>query len=102
MGMKDEREPLKNEGDSPPITRAVHIIGLCVSVWTTTACTPAESPKVATVSLRQGGAPADATVIIDDQPLGAFDFVAAHGVTLPPGLHPVTAPPRGYFAWDRE
>jgi hypothetical protein len=76
-------------------------IGLCVLV-SLTACAPAESPKIATVSLRLAGAPSDATVIIDDEPLGTFDFVAAHGVALPPGVHHITVQARGHFPWDRE
>ena len=67
-----------------------------------TACAPAEAPAVPTVSLRLAGAPADATVTVDDEPIGTLDFVAAHGVALPPGTHRVTVRARGYFPWDRE
>jgi hypothetical protein len=48
------------------------------------------------------GGPPNASVTIDDEPLGALDFVAAHGVALPPGLHHVTVKAQGYFPWDRE
>jgi hypothetical protein len=49
-----------------------------------------------------GGQPADATVIVDDETVGTLDFVAAHGVALPPGVHHVTVKATGYFPWDRE
>ncbi len=66
------------------------------------ACEPAQAPAVPTVSLRVAGAPAEATVIIDDNLLGTFDFVAARGVALPPGKHRITVHASGYFPWDRE
>jgi len=66
------------------------------------ACEPAQAPTVPTVSLRVAGAPAEATVVIDDTVLGTFDFVAAHGVALPPGKHRITVHATGYFPWDRE
>jgi PEGA domain len=62
---------------------------------------PAVAPKP-TVSLRMGGTPSDATVIIDEQVMGSLDLVAAHGVALPPGVHHVTVKASGYFPWDRE
>jgi PEGA domain len=43
-----------------------------------------------------------ATVVVDEETLGTFDFVAAHGVALPPGVHHVTITADGYFPWDRE
>jgi hypothetical protein len=48
------------------------------------------------------GAPAGATVIIDEEALGTLDFVAAHGVALPPGLHHVTVKATGFFPSDTE
>lgn len=54
------------------------------------------------MSLRLQGSPADATVIIDDQAIGTLDFVAAHGVALPPGVHHLTVKAAGYFPWDHE
>ena len=48
------------------------------------------------------GTPADAAVIIDEEAVGQLDFVAAHGVALPPGVHHVTVKARGYFPLDRE
>jgi hypothetical protein len=65
------------------------------------ACTPARSPGGPTVSLRMSGSPADATVIVDEESLGSLDFVAAHGVALPPGTHYVTVKSPGYFPLDR-
>ncbi len=65
-------------------------------------CPPPYAQSAApTVSLRVHGAPADATVVIDDNALGTFDFVAAHGVALPPGVHRVSVTASGYFPWDR-
>jgi hypothetical protein len=66
------------------------------------ACTPAASPSRPTISLRLRGGPPDATVVVDEETLGTFDYVAAHGVALPPGVHHVTVQEPGYFPWDRE
>jgi hypothetical protein len=64
------------------------------------ACQPAQSASQPTVSLRMRGTPSGATVIIDEEALGTLDFVAAHGVALPPGLHHVTVKASGYFPSD--
>ena len=64
------------------------------------ACQPAQSAHQPTVSLRIKGTPASATVIIDEEALGSLDFVAAHGVALPPGTHHVTVKAAGYFPSD--
>jgi hypothetical protein len=66
------------------------------------ACEPAVPGRQPTVSLRMGGQPPDATVVIDEETVGTLDFVAAHGVALPPGMHRVTVKAEGYFPWDRE
>ncbi len=67
------------------------------------ACVPPEAPgKQPTISLRVRGTPASATVIIDEEALGTLDFVAAHGVALPPGVHHVTVKAVGYFPSDTE
>jgi hypothetical protein len=58
-------------------------------------------PPTAKTSLRVGGAPGDASVTIDDQYIGVFAFVQAHGVALPPGKHRITIEKPGYFPWDR-
>jgi hypothetical protein len=65
-------------------------------------CAPAKEASRPTVSLRLRGGPPDAMVIVDDEPLGSLEFVAAHGVALPPGVHFVTVKAPGYFPWDRE
>jgi hypothetical protein len=66
------------------------------------ACLPAQSPTQPTISLRMSGSPSGATVIIDEEALGTLDFVAAHGVALPPGVHHITVKAEGYFPSDRE
>jgi hypothetical protein len=66
------------------------------------SCRPAETAHGPTMSLRLQGSPADAMVIVDDQGLGTLDFVAAHGVALPPGVHHLTVQAAGYFPWDHE
>jgi hypothetical protein len=53
-----------------------------------------------TVSLRMQGNVPDAQVTIDDMPIGALAYVAAHGVALPPGRHRITVEKAGYFPWD--
>src|SRR5271165_4561776 len=74
-----------------------------LAVWLCLAgCEPAREPNRPTVSLRIRGKPPAATVIIDCEPLGSLEFVAAHGVALPPGVHHVTVQAVGYFPWDRE
>lgn len=66
------------------------------------ACAPAKDPRPPTTSLRLRGSPPDAIVIVDDQTLGTLDYVQAHGVAMPPGLHHITVKARSYFPWDRE
>jgi PEGA domain-containing protein len=65
-------------------------------------CEPAKEPARPTVSLRLRGGPPGATVVIDEEPLGSLEFVAAHGVALPLGVHHLTVTAQGYFPWDRE
>ncbi|MBV9946065.1 MAG: PEGA domain-containing protein [Myxococcales bacterium] len=77
----------------------------CVLGVLAAGCGPARAPGShgkATVSLRLRGTPTDASVIVDDEALGPLDFVAAHGVALPPGVHHITVEARGYFPWDHE
>jgi hypothetical protein len=75
----------------------------CVALWSVLAgCEPAKQPSQVTVSLRMRGTPSEATVIIDDEPLGSLEFVSAHGVALPPGVHYVTVTAPGFFPWDHE
>ena len=47
------------------------------------------------------GAPPDASVTIDEQYIGAFAYVASHGVSMPAGKHRITVEKAGYFPWDR-
>ncbi len=75
---------------------------LAAAIALAVGCEPAQSPGPPTVSLRVHGGPAAATVVVDEETLGTFDFVAAHGVALPPGVHHVTVTAEGYFPWDRE
>jgi hypothetical protein len=56
---------------------------------------------VRTTSLRVKGAELDASVTVDDRPLGSLAYVSAHGVALPPGQHRVTVEKTGYFPWDK-
>jgi len=91
-------------GVNPRLKLAVLVMGWVVR-WAGAAsqmgCLPAVRPAPpSTVSLRVYGAPADATVTIDDEALGTFDFVASRGVALPPGVHHVTVEAAGYFPWD--
>jgi hypothetical protein len=77
-------------------------VGAVAVLAVLTSCAPAVVPASSTVSLRLRGQPARASVIIDDEPVGTLDFVAARGVALPPGMHHVTVAAEGYFPWDRE
>ncbi len=77
-------------------------VALTSSLGVTPACAPANVPAQPTVSLRMHGGPAAAAVIVDEEALGSLEFVAAHGVALPPGVHHVTVKADGYFPWDRE
>ncbi len=72
-----------------------------IALWLL-GCEPAKEPNRPTVSLHMRGGPPTATVMVDDEPLGSLEFVAAHGVALPPGMHHVTVQAAGYFPWDRE
>jgi hypothetical protein len=63
---------------------------------------PDTSARRERVSLRLRGMPPDAAVVIDEEAVGQLDFVAAHGVALPVGVHHVTVKATGYFPWDRE
>jgi hypothetical protein len=81
--------------------RSIHalILGAVASLG---ACSPPGVPTRPTVSLRMRGAPARASVVIDEEPVGTFDFVAARGVALPVGTHHVSVTADGYFPWDRQ
>lgn len=64
-------------------------------------CGGASAPPAKSVSVRFKGAPADATVIVDDVVLGNFDYVASRGIALPKGEHRITIQSAGYFPWDK-
>jgi PEGA domain len=100
MGIRDALQAL----DIPRICRAtpalrLPLVGVGLVV---VACTPPQAPAQPTISLRVRGTPASATVIVDEEALGTLDFVAAHGVALPPGVHHVTVKALGYFPSDAE
>ena len=48
------------------------------------------------------GTPLIAAVVVDEEMVGSLEFVAEHGVALPPGVHHVTVEARGFFPWDTE
>jgi hypothetical protein len=54
-----------------------------------------------TVPIRMGGAPADATVTIDDQRVGSLALVAARGMRVLAGRHRITVESAGYLPWDQ-
>jgi hypothetical protein len=86
--------------------RALTLALLATTPWLAAlAACNARSPdemRRPTVSLRMRGTPAEAAVIIDEETVGQLDFVAAHGVALPLGVHHVTVKANGYFPWDRQ
>jgi hypothetical protein len=71
-----------------------------VAAATSTGCA-GQAPRSATVPLRIAGGPPNASVTVDDEPIGSFDGVAAHGVALPPGRHRLTVEADGYFPSDQ-
>jgi len=58
-------------------------------------------PSAKSASVRFRGAPADATVIVDDIVLGSFEYVASRGIALPKGDHRITVQAPGFFPWDK-
>jgi hypothetical protein len=108
MGMKESLElpAIMDDCQGPRPRRPALRLGIArLAAWAVpvllVGCLPAAAPAAPTISLRVKGGPADATVTIDEETLGMFDFVASHGVALPPGVHYVTITARGYFPWDR-
>jgi hypothetical protein len=71
-------------------------------IWALASCQPAQAPPQATISLRLSGTPPEATVVIDDQPLGSLDYVSSRGVALPAGTHRISVTAVGYLPWDQE
>jgi hypothetical protein len=72
-----------------------------VGVLGTSACGGAPAPPAATVSFRLRGTPPNATVTIDDQPIGPLEMVQQRGIALPPGPHRITVEAPDYLPWDR-
>jgi hypothetical protein len=70
-------------------------VAALLAVATVAACVPPNA------SLRVRGAPPDAGVTIDEQYIGPFSYVAAHGVAMPAGKHRITIAKPGFFPWDR-
>ena len=63
------------------------------------ACHPAASSGPRS-KLVLDGTPTDASVIVDEQPIGSLAMVHARGVALPPGQHRLTVQADGYFPAD--
>jgi hypothetical protein len=108
MGMRDGAQVMNKPGlRSFPVALPAALSGALLwgaaacAVGALAACQPAQSASSQpTISLRMRGTPAGATVVIDEEALGTLDFVAAHGVALPPGVHHVTVKATGYFPSD--
>jgi PEGA domain-containing protein len=99
MGMRDDRE----HSEMICFSRAMPVGISSLVLWLLSAsCVPPQAPAQPTISLRVRGTPPSATVVVDEEALGTLDFVAAHGVALPPGVHHVTVTARGYFPSDTE
>lgn len=74
---------------------------LCVAVMLL-ACAPSKPPTTSLRLLPAVGAPGNAKVTIDDQPLGSLDFIVKRGAALPPGKHRLTIEAEGYLPFDTE
>jgi hypothetical protein len=63
------------------------------------ACQPTyDAPRT---SLRLHGAPPDAIVIVDDQPIAPLRVVEKRGLSLTRGRHRISIEREGYFPFDR-
>lgn len=65
------------------------------------ACGGAPAVPARTVSFRMKGQPPQATVTIDDQPIGPLEMVQKRGIALPAGPHRITVEAPGYLPMDR-
>ena len=96
-GFSERRmRPMKSRGTSGKLAR----LALAVAALSLASACRIIPYSAETVSLRVQGNVPDAQVTIDDIPIGALAYVAAHGVALPPGKHRVTVERAGYFPWD--
>lgn len=76
---------------------AIH--ALC-ALLLATACAPTYAePRV---SVRVGGTPPDASVTVDDQPVGSLAKVSNKGLSVARGRHRITVERAGYFPFDKE
>jgi hypothetical protein len=83
------------------IFKIIQALGMIFITLLLAACVEPRTAIQPTISLRLQGTPAEALVIIDEEAVGQLDFIALHGVALPPGTHRITVKARGYFPWDR-
>lgn len=82
------------------LTRAMQAMGTFVlGAAVLLACAP--PAKAPTISFRLRGGPKDASVTIDDLPVGSLEVVRSRGVALPPGVHHVTILAPGHLPFDR-
>ncbi len=85
-----------------PVIRALGVVSFALVLAAGAGCVQPNVATMPTISLRMAGSPPEALVVIDEEAVGQLDFIALHGVALPPGLHHVSVKARGYFTWDRE
>jgi hypothetical protein len=85
-----------------PVIRALGVASFALLLAPAAGCVQPNVATMPTISLRMAGSPPEALVVIDEEAVGQLDFIALHGVALPPGLHHVSVKARGYFSWDRE
>ena len=88
-------------GVSPRASLAAALLALLalLAPAASVGCAPDYLPPRSSVRLK--GAPPDATVTIDDQPIAPLGVLIKRGLSLPPGRHRVTVEREGYFPWDR-
>lgn len=76
--------------------------GLLAALALLAAGCHASAPPTTSLRLVAESPPKTAKVTVDDQPIGALDFVIKRGVALPPGKHRITVEAPGYLPWDAE
>ena len=84
---------------SPSTPRAAFALLLCTASLGLAACKGAASTGPRS-KLALDGTPSEASVLIDEQPIGSLAVVQKHGVSLPPGQHRLTVQADGYFPAD--